>query len=103
MKKTMRRIMETMAKVYMELLTNAVFVLVTAFIMDFGWNEDWWCAVGGGWDSIAVGILVASVYQVVRYQGQKRIKTYLETINPKIQQIVTAANLIAKCDRDEAA
>lgn len=103
MKKTMRRIMETMAKVYMELLTNAVFVLVTAFIMDFGWDEDWWDAVGGGWDSIVVGILVASVYQVVRYQGQKRIKNYLETINPKVEKLVGAINRIETVNKDEAA
>ena len=103
MKKTMRKIAEVIAKVYMELLTNAVFVLVTAFIMDFGWNEDWWDSVGGGWDSIAVGILVASVYQVIRYQGQKKFKTYMEQINPKIEQIVGAVNRIEQTSKDEAA
>jgi hypothetical protein len=87
----------------MELLTNAVVITATAFIMDFGWAEDLWDSVGGGWDSIVVGILVASIYQVIRYQGQKRIKTYMGQINPKIQQIVTAANRIANSDEDKVA
>ena len=103
MKKTMRKIAETIAKIYMEVLTNSVIIAVTAFIMDFGWDEDWWSAVGGGWDSIVVGILVCSCYQVIRYQGQKKVKAYMEQINPKIQQIVTAANRIANSDEDKVA
>ena len=86
MKKTMRKIAEIIAKVYMEMLTNGVIIIVTALIIDFGWAEDWWDSVGGGWDSIAVGILMAAVYQVIRYQTNKKINDYLNRVNPKVDK-----------------
>lgn len=103
MKKTMKKIATMVAKIYMEILTIVLVYASTSFLVDIGYDMDWWGWGGCMDETFWVGLLAVIAYQVIRYQTRERVNTYLEKVNPKIQQIVTAANLIAKCDKDEAA
>ena len=102
MKKTMRRIAETMAKVFMECMTIVFAFTCGCLMMDILYEWTSW-SIGQGEDSIYGGLFFVLGYVVLRYQTRERVNAYLEKVNPKIEQIVGAVNRIEKANKDEAA
>ena len=102
MKNTMKKIATMVAKIFMEILTCVFAVTCGCLAMDILYEYTSW-GIGQGEDVFYGGIFALMAYMVIRYQTRERVNNYLEKVNPKIQQIVTAANRIANSDEDKVA
>jgi hypothetical protein len=76
--------------------------MLGCFICDVLYEYTSW-RIGQDWGSAFLGAFVLFGSMVIRYQIKRKTDDYLEQINPKIQQIVTAANRIANSDEDKVA
>lgn len=99
----MRKIMTGIAKVYMEVLTHVVIFASVNFLVDIGYDADWWRFGGCMDETFWVGFLAMCIYQVVRYQTRERLNSYMNKINPKIEQIAGALNRIENSSKDKVA
>ena len=99
----MKKIGKGIVKVFMELMTCTFSFVVGCFVCDFMYemtdNWSWGCDT----ESIAMGLMFLLGYIVIRYQARERLNSYMETINPKVEQIVSAVNRIERANKDEAA
>ena len=99
----MRKIMTGIAKVYMEILTHVVIFAAVNFLVDIGYSADWWCYGGCLDETFWVGFLAVCAYQVIRYNARESMRSYVEKVCPKVEQIVGAVNRIENANKDKVA
>lgn len=98
----MKKIATMVAKIFMEVLTCVFAFTCGCLAMDILYEYTSW-PIGQGEDAIYGGIFMLMAYMVIRYQTRERVKSYMEQVNPKVEQIVSAVNRIEKANKDKVA
>ena len=96
----MKKIMKKVFEVFMELVTVAFFGMFGLFVHALMWEYTSWSADAGEW---FIPLVFMLGYVAMSYQAKKRVKEYMEVVNPKVEKIVGAINRIEQTNKDEAA
>lgn len=98
----MKKVMRTIGRIIMEIATNAFIWMLGCFVRDVLYEYTSW-RIGQDWGSAFLGAFVLFGSMVIRYQVKRKTNDYLETINPKIEQIAGALNRIENSSKDKVA
>lgn len=96
----MKKIMKKVFEVFMELVTVAFFGTFGLFVHALMWEYTSWSMDEGEW---FIPLVFMLGYVAMSYQAKKRVKEYMEVVNPKIEQIAGALNRIENSSKDKVA